>query len=109
MNLSPEDKASARRLIDTAQQAAKSLRRETGIVARVLAWLERRSAIKLQEKQRKRCRSGVHDIEQWEALRITDVYAEGKTAADSYPVKRTQTWLGHCTHCNAPETRKQNI
>lgn len=107
-------------LLKSSIQAAERLRKEQGLLARIMVYLERKSEmrhelkkLKLQNKQKQaalaRCRKGEHDVQNWTVGQKTTIYAHGSDPKKALPVHYQQSWIGHCVHCGVPEIVKKNI
>lgn len=117
----PNNDDLTRQLLDSAKKAAEDLRREEGFWRGVLRLLERRSDQRHElrkmtlEQAREdaivaRCQAGKHDIQDWKHVQDTDVYGETSySSSTKLPIKRTRTWVGHCTHCGAPGTITRDL
>lgn len=100
-------------LLDTAQKAAETLRKEQGLLTRFMNWLELRSERKhnmILERQEKydyeralaRCRNNEHDFQHWKEHKLTTIYADGSDPKTSLPIARHQSWEGRCITCGCP-------
>ncbi len=96
----------ARKLLKTAKKASREvLRQERGIIALVKKWMEQRAEF----KQKERCRQGIHHYTDWEKKTDRRVYAAGKTAADSYPIRYLEIHVAYCEHCGEPTTKEVDV